>query len=660
MKFKIRISFLLIISFCFFVENTKAQKIDKKYSTSSYKAIKNLEKAQVSFDARKDDEAIELLQKAIKIDPNFIEAHIFLAEIYGENKKYAEALSEGKIAIEISPDFFKSAYYSMGFWCLKLQLYDEAEVYFNHFIAYKGIAQEFKTNATLGLKSAQFARKAIKNQVPFNPINMGPEVNSLENDYLPAITADEQNLVYTRLIPKDPNGSASDMRNKSEDFYSCKKTNGVWSKAINIGPPINTIGNEGAQCISADGQTLVFTACKEYDGYPGGRKGYGSCDLFIAKKIANGTWGVPENIGKPINTEYWDSQPSMSSDGQTIYFVSNRPGGKGGADIWKCTKNESGKWANLANLGDSVNTAENEESPYIHPDNKTLYFSSEGWPGMGSKDLYLTRIKKDGTFSAPMNLGYPINTAESERDLIVSANAKTAYFSSERPSGIGGLDLYNFELYPAARPTAVTYVKGKVFNKENDKGLEAKFELIDLESGQMVMQAASMAGSGEFLVCLPINKNYLMNVSKNGFLFASENFSLKGIADNLKAYEMNVPLTPIKVGEKVVLKNIFFETASLNLKEESKIELQKLKSFLVLNATVSIEISGHTDNVGDKKSNQLLSENRAKTVYDYLIVNEIAKERLTFKGFGDTMPIADNATDDGKAKNRRTEFMILK
>jgi len=660
MKFKIRISFLLIISFCFFVENTKAQKIDKKYSTSSYKAIKNLEKAQVSFDARKDDEAIELLQKAIKIDPNFIEAHIFLAEIYGENKKYAEALSEGKIAIEISPDFFKSAYYSMGFWCLKLQLYDEAEVYFNHFIAYKGIAQEFKTNATLGLKSAQFARKAIKNQVPFNPINMGPEVNSLENDYLPAITADEQNLVYTRLIPKDPNGSASDMRNKSEDFYSCKKTNGVWSKAINIGPPINTIGNEGAQCISADGQTLVFTACKEYDGYPGGRKGYGSCDLFIAKKIANGTWGVPENIGKPINTEYWDSQPSMSSDGQTIYFVSNRPGGKGGADIWKCTKNESGKWANLANLGDSVNTAENEESPYIHPDNKTLYFSSEGWPGMGSKDLYLTRIKKDGTFSAPMNLGYPINTAESERDLIVSANAKTAYFSSERPGGIGGLDLYNFELYPAARPTAVTYVKGKVFNKENDKGLEAKFELIDLESGQMVMQAASMAGSGEFLVCLPINKNYLMNVSKNGFLFASENFSLKGIADNLKAYEMNVPLTPIKVGEKVVLKNIFFETASLNLKEESKIELQKLKSFLVLNATVSIEISGHTDNVGDKKSNQLLSENRAKTVYDYLIVNEIAKERLTFKGFGDTMPIADNATDDGKAKNRRTEFMILK
>jgi outer membrane protein OmpA-like peptidoglycan-associated protein len=637
-----------------------AQKIDKKFSTTSDKAIKNFEKAQLSFDARKDDEAIEFLQKAIKIDNNFVEAHMFLAEVYGENKKYQNALDEAKIATGISPDFFKSAYYSMGFWCLKLQQYDEAEQHLNHYLSYKGISAEAKSNATLGLKSAQFARKAIKNPVPFNPINMGAEVNSTENDYLPAITADEQNLIYTRLIPKDPNGSASDMRNKSEDFYSCKKTDGKWSKAVNIGPPINTIGNEGAQCISADGQTLIFTACKEYDGYPGGRKGYGSCDLFIAKKMANGAWGVPDNIGKPINTEYWDSQPSMSSDGQTLYFVSNRPGGKGGADIWKCTKNEAGKWANLVNLGDSVNTAENEESPYIHPDNKTLYFSSEGWPGMGSKDLYVTRIKKDGNYSMPMNLGFPINSVESERDLIVSANAKTAYFSSERAGGTGGLDLYNFELYEAARPTAVTYVKGKVFNKESKNGLEAKFELIDLETGQMVMQASSMIGSGEFLVCLPINKNYLMNVSKNGYLFASENFSLKGLSDNLKSYEMNVPLTPIKAGEKVVLKNIFFETASFTLKEESKIELQKLKSFLVLNNTVTIEIGGHTDNVGDKKSNQILSENRAKAVYEYLIANEIEKERLTFKGFGDTMPIDDNSTDKGKANNRRTEFMIVK
>lgn len=656
---KVRIGFtlLMFLMSCFAVT---AQKIDKQYSSSSDKAIKTYEKALQSFDNRKDDEAIELLQKAIKIDPNFVEAHMFLAEIYAENKKYKEALEEGKTAVAISPDFFKSAYYSMGFWCLKLQQYDQAEQNFKQYLSYKPIPAEARSNATLGLQSAQFAKYAVQHPVPFNPVNLGAEVNSAENDYLPAITADEQTLVYTRLIPRDPNMSGPGNKNKSEDFYSCKKVNGKWSKAINIGPPINTFGNEGAQCISADGQILIFTACSEYDGYPGGRKGYGSCDLFIAKKLANGNWGVPENMGKPINTDSWESQPSLSSDGQTLYFVSNRAGGKGSADIWKCTKNEAGKWANLVNLGDSINTAGFEESPFIHPDNKTLYFVSDNWPGMGSRDIFLSRINKDGHFSKPFNLGYPINSGENERDLIVSANAKTAYFSSEREGGNGGLDLYSFDLYSAARPQAVSYVKGKVFNKENNNGLEAKFELIDLENGQMVMQASSMAGSGEFLVCLPVNKNYLMNVSKNGFLFASENFSLKGLKDDLKSYEMNMPLTPIKAGEKVVLKNIFFETGSFNLKEESKIELQKLKSFLIQNAAISIEISGHTDNVGDKKSNQILSENRAKAVYDYLIAHEIPKERLTYKGFGDTMPIDDNTTEKGKSNNRRTEFMILK
>jgi tetratricopeptide (TPR) repeat protein len=219
---KIKVFFLMIYTLCLGITPINAQKIDKKYSSSSNKAIKNFENAQISFDARKDDEAVELLQKAIKIDANFIEARMFLAEVYGENKKYKEALEEAKTATSISPDFFKSAYYSMGFWALKLQLYDESEKNFNHFLAYKGISAEAKSNATLGLKSAQFARVAIKNPVSFNPLNMGKQVNSDENDYLPAITADEQTLVYTRLIPKDPNGSQTDMRNKSEDFYSCK------------------------------------------------------------------------------------------------------------------------------------------------------------------------------------------------------------------------------------------------------------------------------------------------------------------------------------------------------------------------------------------------------------------------------------------------------
>ncbi|MCC6251873.1 MAG: PD40 domain-containing protein [Bacteroidia bacterium] len=634
-----------------------AQKI---YSTNSSKAIKYFEKAQLSFDARKDDEAIDLLQKAIKADDKFVEAHMFLAEVFAEHKKYNEAIEEGKKAISINPDFFKSAYYSLGFWCLKTQMYDEAEKYFKHFLHYKGIKDESKSNATLGLRSAQFARNAIAQPVPFNPVNLGEMVNSPDPDYLPALTADEQTLIFTRLIMRNPKDDPKNMRNRSEDFYHSTKLNGKWTKAVNIGPPVNTPGNEGAQCISSDGQTFIFTACSEYNEYPGGRKGFGSCDLFIAKKQANGQWGVPENMGKPINTQYWESQPSLSSDGQTLYFASNRPGGKGSSDIWKCTKNAQGKWDNLENLGDSINTIAFEESPFIHPDNKTLYFASEGWPGMGGKDLYLARMKNNGTFATPVNLGYPINTPENERDLVVTASGKTAYFSSERDGGYGDLDLYSFDLYEAAQPQAVTYVKGMVFNKENNKGLEADFELIDLESGKTIMKANSMSGTGEYLVCIPTDRNYLMNVSRNGFLFASENFSLKGLSDNLNAFELNVALTPIKAGEKVVLKNIFFETASYQLKDESKIELQKLINFLNLNKGVSVEISGHTDNVGDNKQNQILSENRAKAVYDYLINNKITQQRLSYKGYGNTMPIDDNNTESGRANNRRTEFMIVK
>jgi outer membrane protein OmpA-like peptidoglycan-associated protein len=394
------------------------------------------------------------------------------------------------------------------------------------------------------------------------------------------------------------------------------------------------------------------------DGYPGGRKGLGSCDLFISYSLGNEKWSTPENMGAPVNSEYWDSQPSLAADGQTIYFISNRPGGKGGADMWKCTKNAQGKWANLTNMGDSVNTAFNEESPFIHPDGKSLYFSSDGWPGMGNKDIFLTRLKSNNQFGTPINLGYPINTDENERDLIVTANGKTAFFSSERNEGSGGQDLYYFDLYPAVRPLPVTYVKGKVFDKGTKKGLRADFELLDLETGNKVMEASSNIGSGEYLICIPSGKNYAMNVSKQGYLFNSENFSLKDKID-LATFELNMPLIPIKAGEKVVLKNIFFETGSFKLKDESKAELQKLIVFLTANISLKIEIGGHTDNVGDKKSNEVLSQNRAKAVYDYLVTNMVAPTRLSYKGFGDKQPISTNETDEGKAANRRTEFTVM-
>ena len=473
---------------------------------------------------------------------------------------------------------------------------------------------------------------------------------------MPSLTADEQTLFITVLVPKDPN-QPQNLRNLQEDFYISDREGEQWGKRKNLGPPVNTEGNEGAQCISADGNFLFFTACQEEFGYAGGRKGYGSCDLFLSQKVG-GKWTAPMNAGAPVSTKYWDTQPCLNADGTVLYFISNRPGGKGGMDIWRSTLKNDGTWSNPENLGDSVNTAGNEESPFLHPDGQTFFFASDGHPGLGNSDLFMVKLKENGKFSGPVNLGYPINTKKDERDMVVSATGKFALFSSEREGGFGGQDIYSFELPASVRPVPVSYVRGKVFSAETKNGLSSQIELIDLESGKVVQQIVSEPGSGNYLVCLPTGRNYALNVSKNGYLFHSENFSLAK-SNSTKPYQLNVGLNPLKAGEKVVLKNIFFKTASFELEKSSTVELDKLVDFLKKNASVKIELGGHTDNVGDKKSNQLLSENRAKSVMNYLVSNGIDASRLSASGYGDSQPVQSNDTEEGRAANRRTEFKIL-
>jgi len=542
---------------------------------------------------------------------------------------------------------------------MKQKLYEEAVISFTSAIHLDEAMVEahIKKEGQYMLASARYAEQAIKTPVPFDPKNLGPGINTTRDEYLPSITADEQTLVYTVLLPRSEGVDPANPNNFQEDFYQGKFIGGKWDQGMSMGSSVNTEGNEGAQCISADGKILFFTACQELDGaYPGGREGFGRCDIFFSRNI-DGKWSPPKNAGPPISTQFWDSQPCLSPDGTTLYFASNRPGGKGSIDLWKCTLDEKG-WGKPVNLGDSINTPYAETSPFIHPDNHTFYFSSEGHPGFGRNDLFVSRINDKGEFSKPSNLGYPINTLGNEISLVVSANGRTAYYSSERKEGMGGLDLYSFELPEKAKATPVTYMKGKVFDKKTKKYIQAKFELIDLATSQTIMSSYSDGKSGEFLVCLPANKNYALNVSKNGYLFYSENFSLKEKNDN-KPYLMDIPLQPLDTGTVVELKNIFFETAKFDLKEESKVELSKLIGFLNVNKDIHIQISGHTDNVGDKKSNQLLSQNRAKAVYDYLIAHGIVNTRLSFKGYGDTKPVAPNDTPENKARNRRTEFKVI-
>jgi outer membrane protein OmpA-like peptidoglycan-associated protein/Tol biopolymer transport system component len=626
------------------------------YTSQNKKAIKWFEEAGKLYQERNDKKAEELLQKALKEDNKFTEAYIFLAEMSLDKRDAESALSNYKKAIECSPQQFADNYFMAGKISQTLAQYSEADVLLSNFLQFSNTKPHMIDEANRSLKSIKFAINALKNPVPFNPVNMGKGINTAANEYFPAISADGETFLFTREV-NDQNAYGG----IQEDFYVSKKQNNLWQQANNIGMPINTPMNEGAPSLSADGQTLVFTACQLMEEYGPGRNGFGSCDLFITRK--NGSkWSRPINMQQPINSNHWETQPSLSADGKTMYFIRGLKTKQGiqQQDIYVTELMENGKWAAPKKISDKLNTPGREESVFIHPDGKTLYFSSDGHPGMGGLDIFIARLDENGDWSEPENLGYPINTSGDESSLLVGPDGKTAFFSSDRKGGEGKLDLYYFELPEKFRSNAISYMKGKVFDAESFSPLEAQFQLIDLQTSKTIIQSYANAGNGEFLIAIPPGKEYALNVNEKGYLFHSENFKLNVLTNKNEPLIKDIPLQPVKEGEKVILKNVFFATASFDLEEKSKVELDKLVKFMNENLAVSIEISGHTDNIGDKKSNQLLSENRSKSVQKYLIEKGIAISRITAKGYGDNQPIADNSNDEGRAQNRRTEFKITK
>ena len=467
---------------------------------------------------------------------------------------------------------------------------------------------------------------------------MGDSINTDVSEYYPTITIDGNKLIYTRRV-----------NHFNEDFYESNKVNGSWTKAMSLPGNINTNQNEGAQNISQDGQWLIFTGCNFPDGH-------GSCDLYISYLTPDG-WSTPENMGDSINTEYWESAPSLSPDKRDLYFSSQQPDGYGGSDIYVSHRQLNGKWSLPENLGPTVNTIGDEGSPFIHADNQTLYFTSNGHPGYGDNDLFVTRKGPKGTWSKPENLGYPINTIENEGSLVIAANGKTAYYASDRADSRGGLDLYSFEMREDIRPAQTLWVKGKVFDRQSHKGLPSSVVLTDL-STQQIISNLQTDETGNYLITLPKGKDYAFNVKRKGYLFFSENFPLSHEQGDT-VFNIDIPLQPIEANAATVLKNIFFETNKYELKPESQTELDQVVQLLKDNPSLHIQISGHTDNSGKTTDNKTLSENRARAVTAYLITKGITQTRLAFKGFGDTVPLADNATQEGRAKNRRTELKVI-
>ena len=623
-------------------------------TTSNKKAQKLYATAQAFYQKMELSLAEETLLKALERDSNFVEARTLLAYVYIDSRQEEKAKASFKKAITTNPTAIPNNFFFLGELELKDGNYAPAKKYLTQFTRGKGVNPKLITRANNQLDNINFALRAKENPYPFSPINLGAAINSEHSEYFPSITVDEKTLLFTRRLPA-PRSPVK----FNEDFYIAYKENGEWKKAQNMGPPINSEINEGAPSLAANGQLMIYAACEIFGNYGGGKLGKGSCDLFYSVKNDQ-VWTTPINLGALINTNNWETQPSFSADGKSLYFVKGRKGMQQMQDgnIFVTKLQTDGSWSKPTPLNGNINTKGNEESVLIHPDGKTLYFSSDGHIGMGGLDIFMSKLDDKGEWGEAVNLGYPINTHKNENSLLVSPNGKIAIFASDRAGGFGELDLYQFDLPQNFAPNKVTYFSGKIYDSKSKKPLGTRFELVDLETGEVAVEAFSDNTTGNFLVTLPTGKNYALNSSKNGYMLYSENFSLIDYNED-KPFIQNVPLNPILSGEKIILKNIFFETAKYDLKQQSKVELDKLVAFLTKNKNLTIEIGGHTDSDGNPQLNLTLSKNRANSVKEYLVEHGIPSERLRSKGYGSKEPIADNESATGKAKNRRTEFKIL-
>jgi len=618
----------------------------QEYDTKSKKAIRYFEEGVTNYKYKYFDKAFESVALALEADSNFVDPYLLRAHMNQELGKPQEAKTDFLKAIAINPEHDARTYYNLALAESELLEINEALMHVKRYQEFD-LSSRQQTRAKELQEVLTFRLTLVNNPVPFDPINLGKQINGPYTEHSPSLRADEQVLYFTRRYPAKRKGPGS-TKYDEDLFYSILQPDGSWGIAKDLGNTINTHYREGASCVSPDGKYLFFTSCDR-------PKGLGSCDLYIAFRQGD-QWVKPRNLGSNVNSRFWESQPTFSSDGRTLFFVSNRAG-KGKQDIWMTRIGNDSQWTKPVNL--SINTKGSDQSPFIHPDGKTLYFASDEHLGLGKHDLFVTTVlDEEGNCSEPVNLGYPINSTEDDVSLMVSANGKLAYYASGMEGGFGEWDLYRFELPEEVRPVSVTYSKGLVYDRDTKAPLGAKFELIDLETQKTVVESYADKTNGEFLVSIPVDRDYALNVSAKGYLFFSENFSLKEQAEQ-DAYAFDVPMIPIQKGERVVLKNIFFETNKYALKPTSKAELDKLVAFLNNNAAVSIEIGGHTDNVGSKQYNQDLSEKRAKSVYEYLVEQGIVADRLAFKGYNFEEPVATNDTEEGRAQNRRTEFKIL-
>lgn len=619
----------------------------------SKKEVKQLREAITSSRSDDTDKAIKIYDKLLKKYPDFVELYLRKGSIHYQKKEYIKAKENFLTAIAKAPEFDPEMYFSAALTLHALEEYGAAGFHFEGYLKRGAANKRKEAKATRMMRNSNFAHEALQNPVITQFDKLPASINTSAREYGATESIDGESILFVRRY------SRSDelmLATKDGDDYI-------------VGPgfaEFDEFAEIGTFSFSANGKFVVFTSCNN-------RNGFGGCDLYYSR-IKNGKWISPRNMGPVINTPAWESQPSLSADGSALYFSSNRNHGLGGKDIWVSVRGgDLNGWTKPLNLGANINTKDNEESPFIHADGYTLYFRSNGLPGMGDFDNYFSARKGDHlSWVKASNMGYPINTIGHDGGLTVSLDGERGYTSTDREflenrTTNTNLEVFTFPIPEYAKPILTTYLKVNVVDAVTKKPISAnKVELADGESGAVLSR--NEAEDGVFITSLPTGKSYGLSVEMDDYIFQSRYFDLAGINTALDPYIITVEMVPVPKAESpdivfdtpVVLNNIFFETASAKLKDISMIEIHRLSETLKSQPTLKIRILGHTDNVGDDTANRKLSEDRAKAVYNALATNGIELSRLSYMGVGEADPIDSNDTDTGRQRNRRTEFILIR
>lgn len=629
-------SLCLLVIVLFLGGFSKSQSLTSK----NKKAVKLYTEARTLMGARSFDKAFNKLQSAIAKDANFAEAYLKLATIYRIRKEDSLRMNCYKEVTNRYPNVsrFSSSWFYLGEYYFKSGRYENSLMQLKKYLSITSNRGKFTSKAKLMIDNSRFAIDYKINEFHFNPRPLADVVNQFNQQYFPVLTADQKTLIFVK-------------REENEEIMvSQLDSDGNWGNPISISSNINSEFNEGTCTISADGRKLVFTSCM-------GRKGYGSCDLYMSNKVGN-EWSVPENLGGKINSTAWDSQPSLSADGRTLYFVSNRSGGFGQRDIYVSTVDKNGEWMKPVNLGPDINTSFDDISPFIHPNGQRLYFSTNGRLGFGGFDIYFSE-KENTNWTGPINFGYPINTHNDEVSMYISSDGEKGFYSHEERINNSFISiLYEIDIPPKLQiEHKSSYVYGVVIDKKSKIALTATVSLIDLENNMPVELVKSDSVNGKYLIVLTEGKDYGLFAEAAGYLYKSKNFNLT--RELLIPVQVNFELEPIAVGSKIILNNIFFKFDSYEITKTSKVELLKILNLIATNLFEKIEISGYTDNVGSDTYNLELSAKRAKSVYDYLVTQGVLKTKLLFIGLGASNFLKDNQSEEGRSQNRRIEFKIL-